>query len=226
VLELERHLGGGMRQRQILQADETGERATASEAAHLAWQQRRERALTAGKVASLTVQTMSEAAPTVNAGWAPVAIEDTGVDRAGRPRGKRFGVLVHAVLAGIDLAANDAEIRALAGSHGRLVGASRDEIDAAIVATAAALRHPLMRRAAAASALRREVPVAMSTTEGLLEGIVDLAFAEAGTWTVVDYKTDAELAGQQQTYEMQVRLYALAIANATGEPANPALLIV
>ncbi len=226
ALDLDRHVGGGMRQRQILQADESGERATASEAAHARWQERRATAIVSGRKPSLEVRSITVASKEMNAGWDPVAIEDTGVDRIARPRGKRFGVLVHAVLAGIPLAADAAAIATLAANHGRLVGATTEEIDAAAIAVAAALRHPLLKRAATADKLRREAPVVLSTSEGMLEGIVDLAFAEAGVWTVVDYKTDAELDGQQQSYEMQVRMYATAIAAATGQTAHPTLLIV
>jgi ATP-dependent exoDNAse (exonuclease V) beta subunit len=230
VLDLERSIGGGMRQRQILQADESGEVATASARAHADWQERRAAALVRGFTPSLAVQTITQAARTVNAGWDPVALEDTGIDRSTRPRGKRFGILVHAVMAAIELHADAAAIRAVAANHGRLVGATPEEIEAAIVAVGAALQHPLLARAAAAQArgkLRREVPVVLSTSEGMLEGIVDLAFAdEHDTWTVVDFKTDAELDGLQVTYEHQVRLYALAITAATGRPATAALLIV
>ncbi len=230
VLDLERHVGGGMRQRQVLQADESGERADASEQAHRRWQERRAKAIVDGSRPSLDVKTITDASKEGNAGWDPVAIEDTGVDRSTRPRGKRFGVLVHAVLAGIPLDADAGAIATLAQSHGRLVGATREEIDASATAVAAALRHPLLLRARAADKLRREAPVVLSTTEGMLEGIVDLAFAEGDVWTVVDYKTDAELgegvAFLQQSYEMQVRMYAAAIAAATGQTAQPTLLIV
>ena len=64
----------------------------------------------------------------------------------------------------------------------------------------------------------------------LAEGVVDLAFREEkrkkGTWTVVDFKTDVELAGRAEAYERQVRLYARAIAAATGEAAVGVLLSV
>ena len=233
TLELARPLGGGMRQRQILQADESGELATASTLAHARWQERRAGALVAGTKPSLAVQTITAAARTVNAGWDPVATEDTGIDRSTRPRGKRFGILVHAVMAAVELDAGAAAIRAIATNHGRLVAAPREEVEAAIVAVEAALRHPLLVRAAAAQlrgTLRREVPVVLHTSEGLLEGIVDLAFAEptdeGDVWTIVDFKTDAQLDDLKATYENQVRLYATAIATATGRPASAALLIV
>ena len=46
----------------------------------------------------------------------------------------------------------------------------------------------------------------------IVEGIVDLAFEEHGTWIVVDYKTDREFAaGGEERYRRQVALYAAAI---------------
>jgi ATP-dependent helicase/nuclease subunit A len=227
VLELDRELGGGFRQRQVLQADETGAAATASIAAHQAWQERRAGALVRGIVPTREVRSITAAAKGgVNAGWDPVAIVDTGIVRAGRPRGKRFGILVHAVMAGIELDAGGDAIRALVHAHGRVVGAPPEELEAAVTAVAAALAHPLITRAREAPSLRREVPVVLHTSEGMLEGIIDLAFGDATKWTVIDFKTDAELDGLQQQYEMQVRLYAQAIAHATGLPTDAALLIV
>ena len=50
----------------------------------------------------------------------------------------------------------------------------------------------------------------------MLEGIVDLAFEQDGAWTVVDYKTDREIAALgEERYRRQVALYASAIAQAT-----------
>ena len=61
----------------------------------------------------------------------------------------------------------------------------------------------------------------------LVEGIVDLAFEEAGEWTVVDYKTDREIAAAgEDRYRRQVALYASAIAQATGQPARGVLVRV
>src|SRR5438477_442641 len=94
-----------------------GARATAGEAAHAAWQERRAAAILAGSKPTLEVRSITVAARTVNAGWDPVAIEDTGLDRSTRPRGTRFGTLVHAVLAGIDLADTAEDIRSLTVNH-------------------------------------------------------------------------------------------------------------
>jgi ATP-dependent exoDNAse (exonuclease V) beta subunit len=93
------------------------------------------------------------------------------------------------------------------------------------------LAHDLLIRAREADrrgACRRETPVTYTMPDGLLvEGVVDLAFEENGTWTVVDYKTDRELAGAgEETYRRQILLYASAIARATGKPSTAILVRV
>ena len=64
----------------------------------------------------------------------------------------------------------------------------------------------------------------------IIEGVVDLAFLEPGaqgaTWTVVDFKTDVEIAGRRDEYARQIDAYARAIAAATGQTAKGALLAV
>jgi ATP-dependent helicase/nuclease subunit A len=75
---------------------------------------------------------------------------------------------------------------------------------------------------------RREVPIAFKLDDGVLvEGIVDLAFRdhkESLIWTVVDYKTDFEVANRLEEYRRQVGLYALAISKATGARTEAVLL--
>jgi ATP-dependent exoDNAse (exonuclease V) beta subunit len=149
---------------------------------------------------------------------------------AARPRGKRFGTLVHAVLAEADLAGDAASLARTAAQQARLVGASEEEARGAERAVKSALEHPLLVRAAACARrgeCRREVPVMARAEDGVLvEGVVDLAFREDGAWTVVDYKTDAEMRGPAARYEAQVALYVDAIARATGEAARGVLLRV
>ncbi len=48
--------------------------------------------------------------------------------RQGRPRGKRFGTLVHAILAEVELDAEDAGVSVVAAAQGRILGASAEEI--------------------------------------------------------------------------------------------------
>ena len=152
---------------------------------------------------------------------------------AERPGGRRFGALVHGILATVDLNATSEEIGAVARVHGRLVGATEAEIEAALHTVVAALAHPIMRRAAsvAASNLRRETPILFRREDGtLLEGVVDLAFREevmdSAGWTVVDFKTDQEFELRRDEYTTQVGLYALAIEKATNSSAAGILLVI
>ena len=73
----------------------------------------------------------------------------------------------------------------------------------------------------------REMPVTWRTESGtLIEGFVDLAYADEAGFVVVDFKTDRELAGVVDRYQRQVRIYAAAIAAATGRPARAVLMRV
>jgi ATP-dependent exoDNAse (exonuclease V) beta subunit len=57
--------------------------------------------------------------------------------------------------------------------------------------------------------------------------VVDLAFEHDGAWTVVDYKTDREIATLgEERYRRQVALYASAIAQATGAPCDGIVLVI
>jgi ATP-dependent helicase/nuclease subunit A len=61
----------------------------------------------------------------------------------------------------------------------------------------------------------------------VVEGIVDLAFEENGTWVVVDYKSDRVLAAEgEDRYRRQIGLYVSAIGQATGRPASGVLVRV
>ena len=239
---------GGLRQQRILAADASQVVSEEGELAHRAWAEARAFLLARGAEKTLPVRSVSEIVETI-AEPAPeawrareaegpselvVELLDTGVSRVGRPHGRRFGTLVHAVLAGVALDADEASIALVARAEGRLAGASLEEIDAAARAALAALAHPLMRRAAESGRrgeCRRESPVILPGRGGeLIEGVVDLAFREEGAggaeWVVVDFKTDTEIAGRKARYETQVLLYVEAIRAATGERARGVLLSV
>jgi ATP-dependent helicase/nuclease subunit A len=141
--------------------------------------------------------------------------------------------LVHGVLAAVDLNATIDEIGTAARIHGRLVGATQPEIQAAVHTVIAALAHPIMRRAAsvAASDLRRETPILLRREDGtVVEGVVDLAFREEAAdftgWTVVDFKTDREFEVYRAEYTAQVGCYAKAIEKATNSSASGILLVI
>jgi ATP-dependent helicase/nuclease subunit A len=226
----------GLRQQEILKIDEAGGNSDASIRAHDLWQSRRRETLDKGGRPTLVATTVTEhtrLTPAPSATDAvPVAIERVESDRPTRPRGRRFGTLVHAVLAEIAFDATPDQILGAATVQGRYLGCSGAEVEAAALSVAAALRHPVLRRAAAAATsgvCRREAPIALRLGDGtLLDGVVDLAFAgeRDGPWTIVDFKTDAGADANRACYEEQVRLYARAIAEATSRPARAVLLYV
>lgn len=152
------------------------------------------------------------------------------VQEAGRPGGTRFGEIVHAALSQVPLGADMDTIEAIAGLSARLFGAPEAEGKAAARAVRAALDHPLMQRALEAEKrgeCRRETPLSLLLDDGtLMEGIVDLAFKDENGWMVVDFKTDRVIQRYKAMYSRQVRLYALAIARATGERCDAVLLKV
>ncbi len=135
------------------------------------------------------------------------------------------------MLALAPLDADRLAIEALAEVQGRILSALEAEVGAAVETVEKVLAHELLARARAAdarAACRREAPVTCTMPDGtIIEGIVDLAFEEQQGWTVVDYKTDRELAAiGEDRYRRQVALYASAIAQATGRPASGVLIRV
>ncbi|HEY5657270.1 MAG TPA: UvrD-helicase domain-containing protein [Myxococcota bacterium] len=231
VLRLDVSQDVGLRQQRILEADREGIAATEGERAHARWQERRRETLERGMAPSRRVEAVTALAAEAAAapGSPEISIEEVSAERDERPHGKRFGTLVHAVLAAADLAADEASVRATTALQGRLVGASDEEVAAAARAAVAALHHPVLRDAARSPALRRETPVLLRLDDGrLAEGVVDLAFldADAARWTGVDFKTDRELGARRAEYEAQLGLYVQAVAHATREPARGVLLVV
>jgi ATP-dependent helicase/nuclease subunit A len=145
----------------------------------------------------------------------------------GRPRGPRFGTLVHAVLATVPLDASDAVVERTAATQGRLLLATPAEVTAASVVVSSVLAHPLIGRARAGTSLRRESPITWLQDDGMMiEGVLDLAFEERGVTIVVDFKTDYELSAGEERYRAQVQQYVNAAARATGLPAEGILFKV
>ena len=148
-----------------------------------------------------------------------------------RPRGAGFGSLVHAVLARVPFDASRQTIADVSAVEARILGLEAEDAAAAASVVERVLGHDVLLRARTAEArgaCRRETPITCALPDGtLLEGIVDLAFEQDQTWTVVDYKTDREMAvdGEEQ-YRRQVALYASAIALATGASCDGIVLVI
>jgi ATP-dependent exoDNAse (exonuclease V) beta subunit len=224
----------GIRRPELIVKDVKPEIVEAGLAAYDTWRKRREQALDVGAQASLTVRTVTEAAkakeePTAD--WHPPDVKAVELPRAAdRPSGRRFGSLVHAVLASVPLDGDPEAPLKLAAIHGRILGAPQDEVDHAAEAARTALAHPIFveaRHAASRGRCRREVPIAWRDGDGsVIEGVVDLAFEQAQGWTVIDFKTDEEFRENEAAYRRQVAIYAAAIHAANGAPVSPILMRV
>jgi ATP-dependent exoDNAse (exonuclease V) beta subunit len=221
-----------LRQQRILEADPEGTAAKAGEENYSRWKDNREELLAQASHPSISVKTVTSLGREQPDG-AKVQVEVVTRSEVKRPSGRRFGTLVHSMLATVSLRATPEEIGTVASMHGKLVGASQDEIDAAVKTVGAALAHPLMCRAASVGTigLRREAPILLQCDDGsLTEGVVDLAFREEGPgfagWTVVDFKTDREFETGRAEYSAQVALYVEAIKRATHSAARGILLVL
>jgi len=118
-----------------------------------------------------------------------------------------FGSQVHALLAGTPVP--DADPEAL-----RLADVFRQSA--------------LGRRAARAARIEREFDFLMAVEDLVIRGQVDLWFEEGGELVVVDYKTDEvtaiEAHQRAQDYELQLKLYAMAVERVAGRAPDRAWL--
>jgi ATP-dependent helicase/nuclease subunit A len=233
----------GLRRDDLIARDARAEDVAADRARYDAWRRRRGEIQERGVKPSLEVVTATEWAkessdPLASAGRrraaADLAVGDVSIVDAGaaspRPSGRRFGVLVHALLAAVPIDATARQIDELAVLYARVLGASDEEREQASAAVERTLRHPLLDDArtalAAGHACRREAPISIMRDGTLIDGQVDLAFETGAGWIVVDFKTDAELGGGEDAYRRQVALYAEALASLTGRPARATILRV
>jgi ATP-dependent helicase/nuclease subunit A len=224
----------GLRRPELIVKDVAPAIVDSGLAAYNSWRERRQQALAAGSHSSVALRTVTQAAKigeesAADMKLAPVEIIE--LPRAdNRPSGRRFGTLVHAVLASVPLDGDANIVQRLATIHGRILGASQDEVDAASESVRVALAHGVFeeaRQAAQQSRCRREVPITWLDSNGLLiEGVIDLAFERAGGWTVIDFKTDEEFRGDEPAYRRQVGMYAAAINAANGAPVSAVLMRV
>ena len=235
ALQLQTEELAPLRHQRLLELDPGDVAATDSVHRHDAWQAQRRTILGTGSVPTLRTRTVTSLAQDGDQELRidPVEVHVVARDEADRPGGRRFGSLVHAVLALIDLPSSSDDVAAIAAVQGKIVGATKEEIDAAVATVLRAKAHPVLQRAAKAAKaghLRREVPVMLVQDQTVAEGVVDLAFRDetpdfAG-WTVVDFNTDRELAEARDRYVRQVQLYSKAVSASTSLPARGVLLVI
>jgi ATP-dependent exoDNAse (exonuclease V) beta subunit len=113
--------------------------------------------------------------------------------------------------------------------HALLAGIAMDSPDAQAVKLAQVFRDSALgKRAARATRVEREFDFLMAVEGLVLSGQVDLWFEEGGELVIVDYKTNAVTAAEAhqlaQEYELQVRLYALAVERVAGRAPDKAWL--
>lgn len=236
VLELTRRAASGLTQQELLRADEEGEGADDGVRAYSAFSERAARVRAEASAPSLRTFAMTELAADESVpriGLREVEVIDSGAERADRPRGPRFGALVHALLEHAALDGDESELAGLARFLGRSLAASEAEIARAAHDVERALRHPFcarMRAARAQGALFREAPVTLAAgPDTLHEGTVDLCFRERTAFdtqlVLVDFKSDVELTDLAR-YTRQLSLYAHALERALGEPVRCVLFRV
>jgi ATP-dependent helicase/nuclease subunit A len=219
-LKLDEESDHGLRQAELLKDD-----GGASSSAYQAWRDERAETIAAASRPEFEVFLASQAADSPP----DAAVVDIGARHASPDdvSGRRFGTLVHTVLRDVPLDADRATIRQWAQLNGRILGASEEEIEAACARVLAALAAPLLHRARAAQRKHREYPVMLRVDDQrLMEGVIDLAFVENNAWVIVDFKTDADIAGHSPQYQRQLQWYASALSRLTGLPARAYLLAV
>jgi ATP-dependent exoDNAse (exonuclease V) beta subunit len=220
----------GLAQEKILTEDTEG-RAAAARSHFKSWRASRAQSIERGSKPSRIIEAATERARSALpiSGSDDITIVDARWPGA-RPGGARFGTLVHAVLATVDLAGDREAVAVHAEMHARLLGASDEERDASVEVVTSALAQPLLQRAASANAqqrCRRETAIVTRLEEGILiECVADLAFKEADEWIVVDFKTDGELGAHEQRYRRQVALYVRGISEATSVNARGHLMLL
>ncbi len=231
----------GLRRDDLISKYANAEDVAADRATYDRWREQRAAVQARGIVPSMHVATATELAEKSPGKADQVTIEDAGFGVI-RPSGKRFGTLVHAVLATLPLSATADEAHELAALHAKLFAAPDDERDAAAGIAIKLLKHPRFESARAAEAagrrVWREAPVSLRWTLDFAQGKrrVELPCSSTarstshtkrdGGWVVVDFKTDIEIASAQDAYKQQVALYVEAVRRATGQPATGVLLRV
>jgi ATP-dependent helicase/nuclease subunit A len=223
----------GLRREDLIAKEARADLVAEDRARYDSWREWKHQTIAHGERPSIRVATVSEYIRAVAAAVDPIAasveVIDLGLAEP-RPSGRRFGILVHALLAAVPLDALSQEVSAFAVLHARLLGATEEERAAAALTADRALRHRLLDRARAAEAAgrvcRREVELSLVRDGTVIDGQADLVWDDGDRWMVADFKTDVEISSDEETYRRQVALYIEAITRATGRAASGVLLRV
>ncbi len=164
-------------------------------------------------------------------GAAPRTGDDEPADQV-RWRSRRaatsLGRAVHGVLQRVDLAEGRL-LDEMAASEASREGCA-DRVVEVIALARSALGTPIVAAAAAQKECWRELPVTVPVDAGVLEGVVDLCFAEGDHLVVVDYKTDLvsdrdKVPDVAARYRIQAGAYALALGTALGRRVDRVVFV-
>jgi ATP-dependent exoDNAse (exonuclease V) beta subunit len=219
----------GLRRDDLISKDGDPAAVAARLAAYQTWHADRAAATARARVPSMTVRVATELAADRTLPLDPCEIETVDLSRfSGRPFGPRFGTLVHAILATAALDASEASLRRIGATQGRILLAADEEVYAAVEVVGAALRHPLFDRVRAADTAGRcdrELPIVWKAPDGtLVEGTLDLVFEDETGATVIDFKTDREVAADSERYRRQLTIYCRALIALRGGTARGVLM--
>ena len=133
--------------------------------------------------------------------------------------GRVFGAFVHRLLELADFSKPES-VRRIAPAVAPGFALTKEAIARAEAQAEAALSLPVMREAARAAKVFREIPISYVEEDRLLEGVCDLAFEDEKGWVVIDYKTEAiaedQVLAQASHHAAQLRRYARGLALASG----------
>ena len=153
------------------------------------------------------------------------SLEPAAVAEGDSEKGKRIGTLAHAILERIDFNQPGDAL-----SLARRFAVEADDVDIVVPLVKRALEMPVMRRAARAERVFRELPFTMLTEDGQpSNGVVDLVFMDSAGAVIVDYKADQcdveNVGDRAQHHAPQIKQYAKALTQILGQPVREAWLL-
>jgi ATP-dependent exoDNAse (exonuclease V) beta subunit len=182
------------------------------------WRAARARRLAEGATPTLRIRRISELDALPEGVEAEVEIRSVSAPEAVRiKRGRKYGDLVHALLARARPPVDRARLEARAAAYEIGAALSEGDRQAAVEAVLRCLEDPLLAEARRAERVHREYPITYEIGGELYEGVIDLTWFDGYRWTVVDYKTGP---ADEPRYRRQVAIYGEALRLATGAPVR------
>jgi len=138
------------------------------------------------------------------------------------PKAAAFGKLVHALLAKTTF--DGRGLTQLATALAQDYDLDQESASKAAILVTTTLKQPIFDRIRNATRVLRETPITATVDGEQLTGQIDLAFQEADTWTVVEYKTGQ--AAQKPSAQAQLLLYGRALQAATSAKVTVQQVVV